>query len=255
MEGVPHHQGSSNLFQYGRNWACYNKADKVPEVYDLYAMAHTGPYKKVKAFSTSDLDDPKNFTNISAHEKLVQYRDQGKARKGEDFNPSQGPIDTELLMISGGGRSHGSIAMGDGLIRCPSTLPEIKARQSSSAPEIRPRERPVQLAIKAAIQSERDRTEKLLAEVAERQLELEEKTTKMLEEERARNDMQARAMYELLVSVCEKSGQTAPPMPVIAPGSTLNSRNASHDPSPATDTSQPTPSPATGASQPAPTPP
>ena len=53
--------------------------------------------------------------------------------------------------------------------------------------------------MQAAIQSERDRTEKLLAEVAERQWELEERTTKMLEEERARNDMQARAMYELLV--------------------------------------------------------
>ena len=50
-----------------------------------------------------------------------------------------------------------------------------------------------------AIQSERDRTENLLAEAAERQRELEERTTKMLEEERAWNDMQARAMYELLV--------------------------------------------------------
>ena len=53
--------------------------------------------------------------------------------------------------------------------------------------------------LQAAIQSERDRTEKLLSEAAERQRELEERTTKMLEEERARNDMQARAMYELLV--------------------------------------------------------
>ena len=53
--------------------------------------------------------------------------------------------------------------------------------------------------LQAAIQSERDRTEKLLAEAAERQRELEERTTKMMEEERARNDMQARAMYELLV--------------------------------------------------------
>ena len=43
--------------------------------------------------------------------------------------------------------------------------------------------------MQAAIQSERDRTEKLLSEVAERQRELEERTTKMLEEERARNDM------------------------------------------------------------------
>lgn len=76
----------------------------------------------------SDLDDPKNFTNISGHDKIMQYRDQGKASKGEDYNPSQGPIDIELLMISDGGRSHGSIAVGDGLIRCTSTLPEIKAR-------------------------------------------------------------------------------------------------------------------------------
>ena len=53
--------------------------------------------------------------------------------------------------------------------------------------------------MQAAIQSEKDRMEKLLAEAVERQRELEEKTTKMLEEERARNDMQARAMCELLV--------------------------------------------------------
>ena len=53
--------------------------------------------------------------------------------------------------------------------------------------------------MQATIQSERDKMEKLLAEAAERQRELEERTTKMMEEERARNDMQARAMYELLV--------------------------------------------------------
>ena len=52
--------------------------------------------------------------------------------------------------------------------------------------------------MQAAIQSERDRTEKLLAEAAERQRELEERTTEMMEE-RARNDMQAGAMYDLLV--------------------------------------------------------
>ena len=119
-------------------------------MYGLYAMAHTASYKKVKAFSESDLDDPLKFTNISSHHKLVRYRDEGKARKGEDFNPSQGPIDPELVMISGGGRSHGSIAIGDGLIRCPSTLPEIKARQTSSYPEITPRPRPVQLAIEVS---------------------------------------------------------------------------------------------------------
>ena len=119
-------------------------------MYDLYAMAHTASYKKAKAFFESDLDNPDNFTNISSHNKLVRYRDEGKARKEEDFNLSQGPIDPELLMISGGGRSHGSIAIGDGLIRCPSTLPEIKARKSSSDPEIKPRQRPVELAFEVS---------------------------------------------------------------------------------------------------------
>ena len=110
-------------------------------------MAHMAPYKKAKPFTESDLDHPESFTNISSHHKLVKYRDEGKARKGEDFNPSQDPFDTELVMISGGGRSHGSQAIGDGLIRCPRTLPQIKKRQSSSDPEITPRARPAELAM------------------------------------------------------------------------------------------------------------
>ena len=61
----------------------YNKADKVPEGYDMYDMAHTASYKQVK----------------------------GKARKGEEFNPSQIPYNPEQVMISSGGRSRGSIAI------------------------------------------------------------------------------------------------------------------------------------------------
>ena len=119
-------------------------------MYDLYAMAHTTSYKKVKAFSEFDLNDPLKFSNISSHKKLVRYRDEGKARKGEDFNPSHEPIDPELVMIAGGGRPHGSIAIGDGLIHCPSTLRQIKARPTSSCPEIRPRPRPLELAIEVS---------------------------------------------------------------------------------------------------------
>ena len=119
-------------------------------MFNLYAMAHTAKYKKGKAFSESDLDHPESFTNISSHNTLVRYRDEGKARKGENFNPRWQPLDPELVMISGGGRPHGSIAIGDGLIRCPSTLPEIKSCQTSSCPEIRPRPRPLELAIEVS---------------------------------------------------------------------------------------------------------
>src|SRR3990170_8616551 len=110
-------------------------------------MAHTAPYKKAKAFSEDDLDHPESFTNISSHNKLMRYRDVGKTRKGEDFNLTQSPFDPEIMMLSGGGRYHGSVAIGDGLIRCPRTLPEIKKRQTSSDPEIRPRPRPMELTI------------------------------------------------------------------------------------------------------------
>ncbi|KAI5002884.1 hypothetical protein ZWY2020_027534 [Hordeum vulgare] len=128
----------------------HNKTE-VPQMYDLYAMAHTASYKKVKTFSESDLEHPENFTNISSHHKLEKYRDHGKARKGEDFNPSEGPIDLELVMIASNGRPHGSIAIGDGHICCPSTLRQIKARQTSSCPEITHRPRPVELAIEETV--------------------------------------------------------------------------------------------------------
>ena len=119
-------------------------------MYDLYAMAHTTSYKKAKAFSESDLDNPQNFTNISSHNKLVRYRDVGKAVNGEDFNPSQHPIDPDRVMIAGDGRPHGLIAIGDGLIRSSRTLRQIKACQTSSCPEMTPRPRPVQLAIEVS---------------------------------------------------------------------------------------------------------
>src|SRR6266516_4404848 len=120
-------------------------------------MAHMAPFKKAKAFSEDDLGHPESFTNISSHNKLVRYRDFGKATKGDDFNPSQSPFDPELVMLSGEGRKHGSVAIGDGLICCPRSLPEIKKRHARSLPEIPPRPRPVELTIEA-------RAQELLAE-------------------------------------------------------------------------------------------
>ena len=75
---------------------------------------------------------------------------------------------------------------------------EIKKRQARSIPEIRPRPRPMELAIEA-------RAQELLVEAtrqaAQRERELEERTASLLEAERSRNDAGHRALYELLV-VC-----------------------------------------------------
>ncbi|KAI4997138.1 hypothetical protein ZWY2020_052480 [Hordeum vulgare] len=190
-----------------RSQMAHHNKTEMPHFYDLYGMAHTASYKKAKAFSESDLDDTNNFTNISYHHKLVTYRDTRKATKGDDFNPSQEPLDPELVMISGGGRPHGSTAIGDGIIRCPLTLSEIKARESSSCPEITRRPRPVDLSIEAALQKERAVNQAALAKErlasqAALQAALDERdqtTTRLIEEERARNEAGQRALYELFV--------------------------------------------------------
>ena len=57
--------------------------------------------------------------------------------------------------------------------------------------------------LQAAIEKERAKTEELLADerrqAAEREREIEERTARLLEEERNRNDSANRAMYELFV--------------------------------------------------------
>ena len=65
--------------------------------------------------------------------------------KGEEFNPSQSPFDPELAMLSGEGRKHGHVAIGDGILHC--NLSE--KRQTKSLPEMGPRPRPVDLSIEA----------------------------------------------------------------------------------------------------------
>ena len=94
-------------------------------------------------------------------------------------------------MLSGDGRKHGSVAIGDGLIRCPRSLPEIKKRQARSLPEIPPRPRPMELAIEA-------RAQELLAEAnrqaAQRERDLEERTSSLLQVERNRDDASHQAL-------------------------------------------------------------
>ena len=57
--------------------------------------------------------------------------------------------------------------------------------------------------LQATLQKERETTQALLAEqarqAAEEKRDLEERTARLLEEERARNDASNRAMYELIV--------------------------------------------------------
>jgi len=104
--------------------------------------------------------------------------------------------------------------------------------------------------LQAALEKERQKTQELLAE---RERLAEERTAKALEEAEARHNASNRALYELFVvshlcifsqsmhvmfvslltnmidssktnvqTMCEKTGQVAPPMPVITPAGTVS---------------------------------
>ena len=87
-------------------------------MFENYGMAHTASYKKAKALSELDLATPSTFTNPSAYSKLKAYTEVAKEKHGQDYDPRGKPIDPEVVMISGGGRRHGAMAIGDRLIRC-----------------------------------------------------------------------------------------------------------------------------------------
>jgi hypothetical protein len=114
-------------------------------------MAHKGSYKTATPYS--EAYGPSSYTSLSAYNKMTSYSQVVKQLRGPDFDPSLNPMDAEALMISGGGKSHGTLAMCDGFVPITESLSQIKARQTSSAPVIRQRARPVDLAIEVSFPS------------------------------------------------------------------------------------------------------
>src|SRR4051812_10073336 len=100
-------------------------------------MAHKGKYKMLKAYSEGN--GVEAYTSVAAYHKMVTYSEVAKELHGPQFDPSEEEIDPEALMISGGGKYHGSTSMCIGFVHCPETLPQIKLRKTSSAPAIQPR--------------------------------------------------------------------------------------------------------------------
>ena len=60
---------------------------EVPQLFDMYVMAHTASYKKAKVLLESDLATPSTFTNIAAYSKLKAYTEVAKEKHGEAYTP------------------------------------------------------------------------------------------------------------------------------------------------------------------------
>src|SRR3954463_7783081 len=83
-------------------------------------MAHKGSYKTATPYSEGD--GPSVYTSMSTYNKMTSYSEVVKQLRDPDFDPSQNPMDAEALMISGGGKSHGTVAMCDGFVPITETI-------------------------------------------------------------------------------------------------------------------------------------
>ncbi|XP_021314583.1 WW domain-binding protein 11-like [Sorghum bicolor] len=165
-------------------------------------------------------DGPDAYTNTAAYEKMSAYATAARTRHGDDFDLTTEPLDTDLLMRTGGGKQHGRYMIAHSAIN-PATVPTLReVRQGSSSTSdvpIRPRQ-PSSVQQIAAMQSQ-------LEELRTRQDELQEAHRRELaaalaaRDEAHRRHMEAqqqhtqRQISDLVGYFQSIQSSTAPPLP------------------------------------------
>ena len=96
-----------------------------------YVLSHQG-----KATDPENIYDPTKgadaFTNPNAYEKVVQYTEAVRKRHGEAYDLATEPLDTDVLMRTGGGKQHGRYFLAHSVID-PATIPTLReVRRSDS---------------------------------------------------------------------------------------------------------------------------
>jgi hypothetical protein len=102
-------------------------------------MEHKGKATSDVSYSVSD--GPEAYNNPSFDRRIAEYTKACKQKYGEDYNPSEHDIDTDIVMALGGGKKHGRLWIGDGIIDSFSLrLADVRARRTESDPQIRARQ-------------------------------------------------------------------------------------------------------------------
>ena len=104
-----------------------------------YCLAHKGKATFDVTFNPQDL--PEAYSNASIHNRLSGYTSMAQEVHGPEFDLIIEPIDGEVVMRVEGGNKHGRYWFGDSIVDTTTTptLPQIRARSTSSSPAIRPR--------------------------------------------------------------------------------------------------------------------
>jgi hypothetical protein len=90
--------------------------------------------------SCSVSDGPAAYINPSFGRRIAEYTEACKQKDGEDYNPSEHDIDTDIVMALGGVKKHERLWIGDDIIDSSSLrLADVQARRTESDPQIRAR--------------------------------------------------------------------------------------------------------------------
>ena len=91
----------------------------------------------------SSADGPEAYTNPNAYKKMALYTEAARQRYGPDYDPTQQPLDTDLMVRTRGEKAHGQYLLANSAID-PSTAPTLRQiRRSASTTSdvpIRPRQ-------------------------------------------------------------------------------------------------------------------
>jgi hypothetical protein len=115
--------------------------------YQAYALSHKAKASIVTPYN--DSDPAEAYTSLTSYTNMQKYKEVFKELHGDESDPSAHPLDPEVVMVAGQGKRHGRFMMGGSILSTASTptLPQIKARQTSSSPAIHSRSTPIQLEI------------------------------------------------------------------------------------------------------------
>jgi hypothetical protein len=109
---------------------CRNKARIKASVAEAYIVEDYNPSEH-----DSVSDGPEAYNNPSFGRHISEYTEACKQKYGKDYNPSEHDIDTDEVMTLGGGKKHGRLWIGDGIIKSSSLrLADVRARRTESDP-------------------------------------------------------------------------------------------------------------------------
>ena len=106
--------------------------------WQAFCMAPKGKAKSDVSYSVNDSAEA--YSNPSVGSRIVEYQEAARQKYGEEYDPGAHDIDTDLVMASFGGKKHGRLGVGDGIIDSRGLrLADVRARRADTDPPIRPR--------------------------------------------------------------------------------------------------------------------